>query len=88
VASHLLGVFQSSIVFQVNGDACGPPGVTSNWGEKAKKLLALRILGWPGDLLFRPQAGWWLAQIPRFLDSILILCGLAGAFSDYFGSIA
>jgi len=29
-----------------------------------------------------------LAQLPRFLESILISCGLAGAFSDYFGSIA
>jgi hypothetical protein len=29
-----------------------------------------------------------LAQLPRFLESILISCGLADAFSDYFGSIA
>ena len=29
-----------------------------------------------------------LAQLPRFSEPILISCGLAGAFSDYFGSIA
>ena len=29
-----------------------------------------------------------LAQLPRFSESILISCGLAGAFSDYFGPIA
>ena len=30
----------------------------------------------------------YLAQLPRFSESILISCGLAGAFSDYFASIA
>jgi len=29
-----------------------------------------------------------LAQIPRFSDRVLISCGLAGAFSDYFASTA
>jgi hypothetical protein len=29
-----------------------------------------------------------LAQLPHFSDGFLISCGLAGAFSDYFGSIA
>jgi hypothetical protein len=33
-------------------------------------------------------AGDALAQLPHFLDCVLISCGLAGAFSDYFGSIA
>jgi len=28
-----------------------------------------------------------LVQLARFFDSILISCGLAGAFSDYFGLI-
>jgi hypothetical protein len=38
VFRHLLGVLQSSIVLQVDGDACCPPGVTSNGGEKAGRL--------------------------------------------------
>jgi hypothetical protein len=29
-----------------------------------------------------------VAQLPHFSDGFLISCGLAGAFSDYFGSIA
>jgi len=29
-----------------------------------------------------------LTQLPHFLDRVLIPCGLAGAFSDYFGPIA
>jgi len=29
-----------------------------------------------------------LAQIPHFSDRVLISCGLAGAFSDYFASTA
>jgi hypothetical protein len=29
-----------------------------------------------------------LTQLPHFSDGFLISCGLAGAFSDYFGSIA
>jgi hypothetical protein len=29
-----------------------------------------------------------LTQLPHFLDRVLISCGLAGAFSDYLGSIA
>jgi hypothetical protein len=38
VSRHLLGVLQSSVVFQVNGDTGCAPGVTSNGGEKAGRL--------------------------------------------------
>jgi hypothetical protein len=38
MASHLLGVLEPSIVFQVNRDAGRTPGVTSDWGEKARCL--------------------------------------------------
>jgi hypothetical protein len=35
---HLLGVLEPSVVLQVNRDAGWPPGVTSNWVEKAHRL--------------------------------------------------
>ena len=38
MASHLLGVLEPAVVFQVNGDAGCPPGVTSCGGEKARRL--------------------------------------------------
>ena len=36
----------------------------------------------------RVASGWWLvaSQLPRFLESILISCGLAGVFSAILGS--
>jgi hypothetical protein len=34
MASHLLGMLEPAVVFQVNGDACCSPGVTSDGGEK------------------------------------------------------
>ena len=30
MADHLLSVLESSVVLQVNGDTCSPPGVTSD----------------------------------------------------------
>ena len=38
MASHLLGVLQPAVVFQVNGDASCSPGVTSDGGEKARRF--------------------------------------------------
>jgi hypothetical protein len=38
MASHLLGVLQPAVVFQVNGDAGCSPGVTSDGGEKARRF--------------------------------------------------
>ena len=35
---HLLGVFEPSVVFQVNRDAGRPPGVTSDGGQKTRRL--------------------------------------------------
>jgi len=35
---HLLGVLESSVVFQVDRDAGCPPGVTSDWSEKTRRL--------------------------------------------------
>jgi hypothetical protein len=49
------------------------------------------------DSLFNTQAEWdliammlpdMLTQLARFLHPVLISCGFAGAFSDYFRSIA
>ena len=49
-------------------------------GRKTRAILtALAIVLGTGNAL---------AQLPHFLDRVLISCGLAGAFSDYFGSIA
>ena len=41
MAGHLLGVFEPSVVLQINRDAGRPPGVTSDGGEKALRLGAL-----------------------------------------------
>src|SRR5271163_2258429 len=38
VSGHLLGVLESSVVFQVDCDAGCPPGVTSDWSEKTRRL--------------------------------------------------
>jgi hypothetical protein len=44
---HLLGVLEPSIVFQVDRDAGRPPGVTSDWSEKTRRLGPLPNRG-PG----------------------------------------
>jgi hypothetical protein len=36
MACHLLGVLEPAVVLQVNRDACRPPGVTSDRGEKTR----------------------------------------------------
>ena len=36
--SHLLGVLEPSVVLQVNRDAGCPPGVTSDWSQKTRRL--------------------------------------------------
>ena len=38
MSGHQLGVLEPSVVLQVNRDAGRPPGVTSNWGEKTRRL--------------------------------------------------
>ena len=38
MASHLLGVLKPSVVLQVNRNAGCPPGVTSDRGEKTRRL--------------------------------------------------
>ncbi len=42
-AGHLLGSLEPSVVLQVNRDARCPPGVTSDGGEKARRLARFRI---------------------------------------------
>src|SRR5208283_6121372 len=37
MSGHLLGVLESSVVFQVNRDAGCPPGVTSDGSEKTRR---------------------------------------------------
>ena len=59
MASHLLGVLQPAVVFQVNGDAGCSPGVTSDGGEKARRFDPLPD-GSPGVVavqseVLRPQ---------------------------------
>src|SRR6478672_5604592 len=36
--SHLLGVLEPSVVFQINRDTGRSPGVTSNGGEKTRRF--------------------------------------------------
>jgi hypothetical protein len=36
MACHLLGVLEPVVVLHVDGDACCPPGVTSDRGEKTR----------------------------------------------------
>ena len=38
MSRHLLGVLKPPVVLQVNRDAGCPPGVTSYWGEKTRRL--------------------------------------------------
>ena len=38
MSGHLLGVLEPSVVLQVNCDAGCPPGVTSDGGEKTRRL--------------------------------------------------
>ena len=40
MAGHLLGVLEPSVVLQVNRDTGSPPDVTSDGGEKARRLGA------------------------------------------------
>ena len=41
MSRHLLGVLESSVVFQVNRDPSCSPGVTSNRGKKTRRLGSL-----------------------------------------------
>jgi hypothetical protein len=41
MSRHLLGMLESSVVFQVNRNACCPPGVTSDVGQKTSRLGTL-----------------------------------------------
>jgi hypothetical protein len=45
MASHLLGVPQSAVIFQVNGDAGCSPGVTSDRSQKARRFGPLSDAG-------------------------------------------
>ena len=38
MSGHLLGVLEPPIVLQINRDASRTPGVTSNGGEKTRRL--------------------------------------------------
>ena len=54
---HLLGVFEPSIVFQVNGDAGCSPDVTSYGGEKAREANFADRFGVSRSTLHRNAAG-------------------------------
>ena len=41
MSGHLLGMFEPSVVFQVDRDSGCPPGVTSDWSEKPRRLGSL-----------------------------------------------
>jgi hypothetical protein len=56
MAGHLLGVLETSVVFQINRDAGRPPGVTSYGGEKAGRLGPLSNRG-PGVVPVKSSSG-------------------------------
>jgi hypothetical protein len=41
MASHLLGVIQPAVVFQINGDACCSPSVTSDRGASTVMIVII-----------------------------------------------
>ena len=43
MAGHLLGVLESSVVLQINRNTGCPPRVTSDGGQKARRLGRFRI---------------------------------------------
>ena len=53
---HLLGVLEPSVVFQVNRDAGCPPGVTSDGGEKTRRLGPLPNRS-PGVVAVKSSSG-------------------------------
>ena len=57
MASHLLGVLKPAVVFQVNGDAGCPPGVTSDRGEKTCEANFADGFGVSPSTLYRNAAG-------------------------------
>ena len=56
MASHLLGVLESSVVFQVNRDASCPPSVTSDWSQKTRRLGPLPNRS-PGVVAVKSSSG-------------------------------
>ena len=56
MAGHLLGVLESSVVFQVDRDAGCPPGVTSDGGEKTRRLGPLSNCN-PGVVPVKSSSG-------------------------------
>ena len=57
VSRHLLGVFESSVVLQVNRDAGCPLGVTSDRGEKIREANFADRFGVSRSTLYRNAAG-------------------------------
>ena len=53
---HLLGVLESSVILQVNRDAGRPPGVTSYWSEKIRRLGPLPNRS-PGVVAVKSSSG-------------------------------
>jgi hypothetical protein len=68
MASHLLGVLQPAVVFQVNGDAGCSPGVTSDGGEKARRF---------GPLPDRSPSGSKHVPSPPFQPNLRFETGVA-----------
>jgi hypothetical protein len=60
VSGHLLGVLEPSVILQVNRDAGRPPGVTSDRGEKTRRL---------GPLPNRSPGVVPVQSAPRYLRS-------------------
>ena len=63
MSRHLLGMLESSVVFQVNRDAGCLPGVTSDWSEKTRRLgpLPIRV-----QLVLRRREGKEVIASSRF----------------------
>jgi hypothetical protein len=60
MAGHLLGVLEPSVVLQVNCNAGGPPGVTSDRGEETRRF---------GPLPDRSPGIVPIQSAPRYLRS-------------------
>ena len=56
MSGHLLGVLEPSVVLQVNRDAGCPPGVTSDGGEKTRRLGPLPNRS-PGVVAVKSSSG-------------------------------
>jgi hypothetical protein len=78
MASHLLGVLEPSVVFQINGDAGCSPSVTSDGRQKTRSLGPLSYCC-PGVVSFKSSSGHCRSKRINALEQglpALEACGL------------